>query len=79
MSRLHSGRQWILDGDEYQGLTMLDGDSKPTKKSLDDAWPDVQAQIAAEADAKVAARQTALAKLKALGLTDDEVKALVGE
>ena len=30
----------------------------------------------AEADAKVAARESALAKLAALGLTDDEVAAL---
>ena len=68
----------MLDGDDYEGLTMLDGGSKPTKKSLDDAWIDVQAEIAAEAEAKVAARASALAKLKVLGLTDDEVVALVG-
>ena len=35
------------------------------------------AQVAA-AEAKIAARATALAKLKALGLTDAEVAALVG-
>ena len=78
MTRRHPGREWMLDGDNYEGLTMLDGGSKPTKKSLDDAWPEVQAEIAAEADAKVAARAAALAKLKVLGLTDDEIAALIG-
>jgi hypothetical protein len=78
LSRRHAGREWTLDGDAYEGLTMLDGGSKPTKASLDSAWESVQAEIAAEADAKVASRNSALAKLKVLGLTDAEVAALVG-
>jgi hypothetical protein len=78
LMRRHADREWQLDGDDYAGLTMLDGGSKPSKKSLDDAWPDVQAEIAAEADAKVAARASALAKLAELGLTADEITALVG-
>jgi hypothetical protein len=78
LSRRHAGREWSLDGDNYEGLTILDGGSKPTKKSLDDAWPEVQAEIAAEAEAKVATRVSALAKLKVLGLTDDEISALIG-
>jgi hypothetical protein len=78
LSRRHAGREWTLNGDNYDGLTMLDGGSKPTKKSLDDAWADVQAEIAADAAAKAAARASALAKLADLGLTDDEIAALVG-
>lgn len=34
--------------------------------------------IQAEADAKEAARQSALSKLAALGLTEDEIKAIAG-
>lgn len=78
MTRRHSGREWTLAGDNYEGLTMLDGGSKPTKKSLDDAWPDVQQEIVAEREAKLAARTAALAKLAALGLTDAEIAALTG-
>jgi hypothetical protein len=33
---------WTLDGDDYAGLTWLDDSPKPTKKTLDDAWPQVQ-------------------------------------
>jgi hypothetical protein len=74
----YSDRTWTLNGDDYAGLQMTDGGDKPSKKALDDAWSDVQAKIAAESAARVAARQSALAKLAALGLNDDEIAALVG-
>jgi len=78
LERRHAGRQWSLDGDDYEGLVMLDGGDKPSKASLEAAWPSVQAEIAAKAEAKIAARASALAKLKVLGLTDAEVAAIVG-
>jgi hypothetical protein len=37
-----------------------------------------QSRIEAEQQAKEAARESAIAKLSALGLTEDEVKAIVG-
>ena len=78
LSRKHAGREWKLEGDEYAGLTMLDGGDKPTKQSLDAAWPEVEAQIKAEIEAAKTAKATAAQKLAALGLTEDEIKALVG-
>jgi hypothetical protein len=39
---------------------------------------ELQAQITAKQQAQVTAKASALAKLSALGLTEDEVKALVG-
>jgi len=38
----YPGAQWSLNGDNYAGLTWLDDSPKPTKKTLDDAWPDVE-------------------------------------
>lgn len=78
MTRRHAGRQWTLNGNEYNQLVMLDDGETPSKTSLDAAWPAVQAEIAAEQNAQAAARASALAKLSALGLTDDEISALVG-
>jgi hypothetical protein len=70
--------EWSLAGDFYDGLTWLSDTPKPTQQELDDAWPAVQqAQQDAEA-AKVAARQSGLDKLAALGLTVDEVSAVFG-
>lgn len=74
----YPGSQWTLDGDTYHGLTWLSDTPKPTQQELDDAWPAVQqARQDAEA-AKVAARQSGLDKLAALGLTVDEVSAVFG-
>lgn len=78
LTRRHADRQWILDGDAYEGLTMLDDGQAPSKKSLDDAWPGVKAEIEAEQTAKQNAADSGRAKLKALGLTDAEIAALVG-
>jgi hypothetical protein len=41
LTAIRPGTQWILDGDDYAGLTWLDESPKPTKKTLDDAWPQV--------------------------------------
>lgn len=78
LSRRYSDRQWKLEGDDYAGLTMLDDGPKPTKKQLDDAWPDVAAEIAASADRLSEIKQSAVTKLKALGLTEEEIGALLG-
>jgi hypothetical protein len=78
LTRRHADRQWVLNGDSYAGLVMLDGGETPSKASLDALWPAVQAEIVAEREAKVAARESALQKLSAFGLTDAEIAALVG-
>jgi DNA-binding NarL/FixJ family response regulator len=78
LKRRHPNRLWTLNANDYEQLTMLDDGEKPSKKSLDDAWPDVQEEITAESESQNAARESALAKLAALGLTDAEIAALVG-
>jgi len=42
LAAIRPNAQWTLDGDDYAGLTWLDDTSKPTKKTLDDAWPQVK-------------------------------------
>jgi len=60
LTAIRPGAEWTLNGDDYAGLTWLDDSPKPTKKSLDDAWPQVQydnqvARIRAERRARYAA------------------------
>ena len=74
----YPGREWKLEGDDYDGLTMLDGGPKPSRKELEDLWPSVAAALAAAADSKAAAINSARAKLAALGLSEAEVTALLG-
>jgi DNA-binding NarL/FixJ family response regulator len=64
--------KWVLIGDTYEGLEWLDNSTKPTKKQLEDLWPTVQSEL----EAKTTDRQSALAKLAALGLTEAEIAAL---
>jgi hypothetical protein len=42
LNAIRPGASWSLNGDDYAGLTWLDDSPKPTKKTLDDAWPQVQ-------------------------------------
>ena len=72
------GSHWTLDGDFYDGLTWYSDTPKPTQAELDALWETTKATLAAEKQAKEDIRNSALAKLAALGLTQDEVKALVG-
>lgn len=67
-----AGSEWTLDGDEYAGLTWLSDTPKPTKKELDNLWPQVESKVAADEAAKQAAKQAVLNKL---GLTEDELRA----
>ena len=69
---------WQLDGDNYDGLTWLSDTPKPTQAELDAAWPAVQQAQADAVAAKETARQSAIDKLAALGLTVDEISAAFG-
>jgi hypothetical protein len=78
LSRKYAGTEWTLDGDDYTGLTWLSDGDAPTEAQLKKLWPTVQAEIEAEAQAKIDARLSAISKLEALGLTVDEVQAAFG-
>ena len=68
--------QWIMTGGSYADLDWHDQSTKPTKAELDALWESTKAQIAAAAQAKIDAKQNALNKLMALGLTEEEALAL---
>jgi hypothetical protein len=71
--------KWVLNGDTYKGLTWLsDNIIKPTQDELDSLWESTQNQMINEKKQAEVTKQSALAKLSALGLTEDELKALIG-
>ena len=61
----------------------VDRDMTADEKAAHDAWAKIakeeQAAYLAQIAAQQAARQSAMAKLANLGLTESEIKALVGE
>lgn len=75
LTRRYSDKEWTTVGGEYTDIVWHSEGSKPSKTTLDGLWASVQQEIADEATAKVATRQAVLDKL---GLTADEVTALLG-
>jgi hypothetical protein len=78
LSKNYVGKQWTLNGNSYGGLTWLDSSPKPTQEELDALWESTKAALAVKEQAAIDAKTSALAKLSALGLTEAEVKALIG-
>jgi len=70
--------EWTLNGEDYDGLTWLSDNPKPSQAELDAAWPAVQQAQHDAVAAKEVAKQSGIAKLEALGLTVDEVSAVFG-
>ena len=75
LSRRYAGKEWWISGNDYDTLEWMSDSAKPSKATLDGLWASVQQEIVDEPAAKVAARQAVLDKL---GLTADEVTALLG-
>ena len=62
LTKRYPGSEWSLDGDNYSGLTWLSEGKKPTKKSLEAEWAQVEYETACErveADRQVAYRLSA--------------------
>jgi hypothetical protein len=78
LARKYPGTEWTLNGDSYEGLTWLSESPKPSQADLEALWSDVEAEIAAEVQARKDAKASAIAKLEALGLTVDEVSVAFG-
>ena len=77
LSHLIPSGGWVLYGEEFEGIKFMECEPI-TKQQFLDGFAAVNAiKAKAEAD-KVAAKQSAQAKLAALGLTADEVAAIVG-
>jgi hypothetical protein len=78
LSKKFPNSHWSLDGDSYVGLTWLSNDTAPTEKELEALWPKVVSEIESEKQAILDAKAKAISKLKALGLTVDEIEAAFG-
>ena len=84
LSKWNDRANWSLrdepgNATEYKEFLSWDSDEPiPSWSELEKLWPTVQAEIAAEAQAKIDAKASAVAKLQALGLTVDEVQVAFG-
>ena len=71
----YAGKEWHLVGNDYEGLTWLEPQGKPSEATLESLWAEVQTIVANKQTAKDVARQAVLDKL---GLTQDEAQLLLG-
>jgi hypothetical protein len=78
LTRKFYQKDWSINGDTYEGLNWFNQtEPKPSKQELDALWPEVQEELAQEATNKQNIRQSALDKLAALGLTEEEIKSIL--
>ena len=68
---------WVLYGEEFEGIQFTDCEPITKQQFLNGIAAIDEIKAKAEAD-KLAAKASAQAKLAALGLTEDEVAAIVG-
>lgn len=70
-----------MSGDDISALDTIiweNGTTPINKQDILDLVPECLAEIEAEEQAKIDNKQSALNKLKALGLNDAEIKAIIG-
>ena len=78
LKKIRLNAEWTLRGDSYEGLEWLDvTQTKPTESEINAAIEAIR-QEEAQAEAEAAAKKAAAeAKLAALGLTTDDLRAIV--
>jgi len=76
LSTKYVNSEWTLDGDNYSSLNWLSDIPKPTEEELESLWAEVKDEIETKATARADARTSALNKLSALGLTQEEIDSL---
>ena len=67
---------WIISGDDFDGITWVDERPRCSKAQFEAGFAAYDAWKAEQDAAKAAAKAAAEAKLTALGLTSDDLKAL---
>jgi hypothetical protein len=67
---------WIVSGDDFDGITWVDDRPRCTKAQFEAGFAQFDAWKAEQEAAAVTAKAAAEAKLAALGLTGDDLKAL---
>jgi len=78
ISKINSNAQASISGDDINTLVWENGTTPINKQDILDLVPECLAEIEAEEQTKIDNKQSALNKLKTLGLNDAEIKAIIG-
>tara|TARA_R110000803_G_scaffold163540_1_gene227224 strand:- start:83 stop:349 length:267 start_codon:yes stop_codon:yes gene_type:complete len=75
---INSDATLSITENDLDSITWEDGATQISKSDIEAKLTQAQNELDAEAQAVIDNKTSANAKLKALGLTDDEIKSLVG-
>jgi len=77
IKKINPNAEFTINADDINQITWLNGTPPIPKQQILDLIPECLAEIEAKEQAKINAKASALAKLKALGLTEEEVKSIL--
>jgi predicted RNA binding protein with dsRBD fold (UPF0201 family) len=77
IQKINPTAQVSVSGDDINQITWENGTTPISKEQILALIPQVELEIKQEEQAKIENKQSALNKLKTLGLTDAEIKALI--
>tara|TARA_Y100000816_G_scaffold185764_1_gene134845 strand:+ start:368 stop:625 length:258 start_codon:yes stop_codon:yes gene_type:complete len=75
IKKINPNAKFTINANDIDQITWLDGTTPISKSDIEAKIPVVEQEIADAAAKKIADKTSADAKLKALGLTDDEIEA----
>ena len=81
IKKINTNAEYAISGNDISAvdtIEWLNGTTPINKQDILDLVPICLAEIEAEEQDKINAKQSALNKLKALGLNDAEIKAIIG-
>jgi hypothetical protein len=78
IKKINPNAQASMSGEDINTLVWENGTQPINKQDILDLVPECLAEIETEEQAKINAKQSAISKLKTIGLTDEEIKALIG-
>ena len=76
IKKINPNAEFTVNADDINQITWLNGTTPISKSDIEAMIPTVEQEIKDAATKKINDKASANAKLKALGLTDDEIEAL---
>ena len=78
IKKINSTAEFTINADDINQITWLNGTTPISVADIQEQLPIVEQEIIDEAQAKIDKKASAVTKLKALGLDDDEINAIIG-
>ena len=78
IKKINASAEASISGEDINTLVWENGTTPINKQDILDLIPECLAEIEAEEQTKIDNKQSALNKLKALGLNDAEIKSIIG-